>query len=249
MGLDDIPVSTPDSAVEKRRKLLGALEQCTNDLHALKRIIEAVQVAEAKRKEVADGTREQRMLAVVVEVEDRKDVEQQPSPVSVLDALASPRDRHSSNRCGSPIISARPRFMEKPLCTFSPGAVENELQYRVASDLSRNHSFYHRIVIEGLPRRSKCREKRFIENFSLPKASEGGRQQRRWRSQAMVENVDEVWEDGVWEERFEFGRIGLEMEEEILGELVEEMVVEMLACLYKFSLYLKTNRCRKRLDF
>ncbi|EHA8586716.1 hypothetical protein COCNU_scaffold000789G000010 [Cocos nucifera] len=46
MGLEDAPVSSLESAAEKRRKLLGALEKCDEDLNALKRIIEAVRFAE-----------------------------------------------------------------------------------------------------------------------------------------------------------------------------------------------------------
>lgn len=46
MGLDDIPVISPASAAEKRRKLLGALEKCDEDLKTLKQIIDAVRLAE-----------------------------------------------------------------------------------------------------------------------------------------------------------------------------------------------------------
>lgn len=46
MGLDDIPVISPASAAEKRRKLLGALDKCDQDLNTLKQIIDAVRLVE-----------------------------------------------------------------------------------------------------------------------------------------------------------------------------------------------------------
>lgn len=47
MGLDDIPVSSPTlSTAEKRRKLLGALERCDEDVKILKQIIDAVRTSQ-----------------------------------------------------------------------------------------------------------------------------------------------------------------------------------------------------------
>lgn len=47
MGLDDIPVCSPTlSTAEKRRKLLGALERCDEDVKVLKQIIDAVRTSQ-----------------------------------------------------------------------------------------------------------------------------------------------------------------------------------------------------------
>ncbi|XLT13402.1 hypothetical protein HN51_059092, partial [Arachis hypogaea] len=47
MGLDEAPEAVPaESVVEKRRQLLGALQQCDEDLKELKKIIEAVQLTD-----------------------------------------------------------------------------------------------------------------------------------------------------------------------------------------------------------
>ncbi|KAG0477499.1 hypothetical protein HPP92_014340 [Vanilla planifolia] len=47
----DLVGSLPESVVEKRRELLEALEQCEEDLRALKRIIDVVRMAEIVRLE------------------------------------------------------------------------------------------------------------------------------------------------------------------------------------------------------
>lgn len=76
---------SPESAEEKRRKLLGALERCDEDLRALKRIIDAVRAAEMKS---VNGERGSPM-------EDLKGLDgnaEQPSPVSVLNGLSSPKN-------------------------------------------------------------------------------------------------------------------------------------------------------------
>jgi hypothetical protein len=78
MGLE----AMPESAADKRRKLLGALEKCNEDLIELKKIIEAVQLSE-RQKSTATG----------VEGEIRKakrcwEFNGQPSPVSVLDEFS-----------------------------------------------------------------------------------------------------------------------------------------------------------------
>ncbi|KAB5519233.1 hypothetical protein DKX38_023552 [Salix brachista] len=80
MGLGDIPpMTTSDVAVsEKRRRLLGALEKCDEDLKALKKIIDVVKSSVAGTGKGAD---EEGRL----EKGDEHPLLQQPSPVSVLD--------------------------------------------------------------------------------------------------------------------------------------------------------------------
>ncbi|KAK4581262.1 hypothetical protein RGQ29_024793 [Quercus rubra] len=72
MGLEAMPTTMtvmPESAAEKRRKLLMALEKCNEDLNALKKIIDTVQFSEG--------------LSSTAEI--KRCWEEQPSPVSVLD--------------------------------------------------------------------------------------------------------------------------------------------------------------------
>lgn len=81
MGLSDIPpLTTSELAVaEKRRRLLGALEKCDEDLKALKKIIDVVKSSVAGTGNDADdeGRPEKG--------HDLPLLPQQPSPVSVLD--------------------------------------------------------------------------------------------------------------------------------------------------------------------
>ncbi|XP_021749262.1 uncharacterized protein LOC110715004 isoform X2 [Chenopodium quinoa] len=85
MGLEDFPARYPAPATvvspsaEKRRKLLGALEKCDEDLQALKKIIEAVRATQTPPQVVE-----------MIRGEEAEEVESEvgsdgPSPVSVLD--------------------------------------------------------------------------------------------------------------------------------------------------------------------
>jgi len=95
MGIEDIPTSprasvvVAESAVEKRRKLLGALEKCDEDLKALKRIIDAVRASQtppSAADKVADGRGGKREKGLAEEEDgEEEEREDEPSPVSVLD--------------------------------------------------------------------------------------------------------------------------------------------------------------------
>jgi hypothetical protein len=81
MGLSDIPpMTTAELALaEKRRRLLGALEKCDEDLKALKKIIDAVKsssVASTGDDDDDEGKSERGNDLPLLP---------QPSPVSVLD--------------------------------------------------------------------------------------------------------------------------------------------------------------------
>lgn len=78
MGLEPMP----ESDAEKRRKLLGALEKCNEDLNALKKIINSVQLSE-QLKSAATGV-EGEIKTVKTCSEFNGLHHQQPSPVSVL---------------------------------------------------------------------------------------------------------------------------------------------------------------------
>jgi hypothetical protein len=94
MGLETLPAS-PESVVEKRQKLLGALQRCDEDLQALKKIIDSVRIpkpvsspspAVVKRSLDCFEDKVKTICEVkcsVVNGEQQK--QQQPSPVSVLD--------------------------------------------------------------------------------------------------------------------------------------------------------------------
>ena len=94
MGLEAVPAASPvESAEEKRRRLLGALQRCDEDLKALKKIIEAVRSADpppATAPEVSQiagefGDKIRTVSEVKCSVSNGEQQQQQPSPVSVLD--------------------------------------------------------------------------------------------------------------------------------------------------------------------
>jgi hypothetical protein len=74
MGLE----AMPESAADKRRKLLGALEKCNEDLNALKKIIEAVQSSERQKSTPIAAASTKRCW----------EFNGEPSPVSVLDEFS-----------------------------------------------------------------------------------------------------------------------------------------------------------------
>ncbi|KAK9291074.1 hypothetical protein L1049_009261 [Liquidambar formosana] len=98
MGLDGIPAASAESAAEKRRKLLGALEKCDEDLKALKKIIETVRSAENLRSPPVGKEEFMKRVKRCSEFNS-----EQPSPVSVLDEfihspLGSSTKRHTIGR-------------------------------------------------------------------------------------------------------------------------------------------------------
>jgi hypothetical protein len=88
-------------AAEKRRRLLGALEKCDDDLQTLRRIIAAVRAAEMRSAAAADvpaATAGEGCEDALGEAspplqqqKPRAEGAQYPSPNSVLDAITSPR--------------------------------------------------------------------------------------------------------------------------------------------------------------
>lgn len=81
MGLDDIHSTTPaaaaplmqekEAAAEKRRKLLGALEKCDEDLQSLKKIIEAIKKAEMSSTHASSNGKDHAALISSTNCESR----------------------------------------------------------------------------------------------------------------------------------------------------------------------------------
>ncbi|KAG9454931.1 hypothetical protein H6P81_007835 [Aristolochia fimbriata] len=253
MGLDDFPAE--ESPAEKRRKLITALQKCDEDLKALKRIIEAARESDDQRRRltasgepesakrenesnespsvseksgassgstsVSDGESSTTLLLPVSET-----CSEQPSPVSVLDgAIFSPvADDNTSSpttysdkgdvRCGS-------KAKEEPInrIFFHVRSAIDEPSVRVYHR-EEDEPFRHLVSTTAYPRR--------ISYF--------------WGSKEKTETVNEVWKDGVWEEKWELGRICVSLEGHILGGLVEETITE-LGC------SIPLDKCRKRLIF
>ncbi|KAJ1699208.1 hypothetical protein LUZ63_007720 [Rhynchospora breviuscula] len=241
MGLDmAVPqLPAPESAAEKRRRLLGALEKCDEDLKALRRIIEAVRLAEVRMKTLETigsiGTKgiEGADLQKEVEVEHR-------SPNSVLDAIYSPRfrsKRSDINENQSCNVAAGSRIV-KP---SRMGVIFGDHPKKIKDDTEQERIHHHRpLVNEGIPRTFTWKE---ISNSTL----------RNWhvrdnKSSSTAFSVEKIWETTSSEERREFDRIEVMLEWGIFGDLVEEVIVELYFCFNKLSVTLRRT-CRKRLYF
>ncbi|XP_058107495.1 uncharacterized protein LOC131251049 isoform X2 [Magnolia sinica] len=245
MGLEEVPAASwPESAAEKRRKLLGALDKCDQDLKSLKKIIEAVQASQDRRRSPPKPVALNRLRSggesvaaarirgleargcglrkldggdlTTVEKRCSEFNGEQPSPVSVLEEIYSPFKKGSDRS-------------------------DKGSQCKKLKDDDLNSSFFHR-MIEPLRRPSGQKGDGPFKYLSLMvkhRTSFRG-------SKAMIESVNEVWMEGILEERWELGRVGIVLESDIFGELIEEIVREL--GFYQES-SLPFEVCRKRLCF
>ncbi|CAL9183527.1 unnamed protein product [Musa hybrid cultivar] len=251
MGLEDSPAPPVAAAADKRRELLRALEKCDEDLQALRRIIEAVRSAEIKAKVVPSAGGPAGRLEWDGGDPKNQCNGEQPSPVSVLDAVSSPRNRSNGSPNG---IETRnhDRWIEDGEAAAALRCLSLLvcILHTYASCVRTNAVVQARRDVM-LPKSPKGRA--IVEDLGPAKLTESvrqqwrGRRRRRSASRAMGESVEEVWEDGVWEERWEAGRVGVWVEADITWDLVEELVVELFGWCLKLSP--PPGTCRKRLCF
>ncbi|URE08560.1 major facilitator superfamily antiporter [Musa troglodytarum] len=248
MGLEDSPAPPVAAAADKRRELLRALEKCDEDLQALKRIIEAVRSAEIKAKVVPSAGGPAGRLEWDGGDPKNQCNGEQPSPVSVLDAVSSPRNRSNGSPNEKQEITTAGLRMAKPPARLGALFVGEE-----RCNAAQLCAFYGRISMEAMPRVVEPKGRAIVEDLGPAKLTESvrqqwrGRRRRRSASRAMGETVEEVWEDGVWEQRWEAGRVGVWVEADIMWDLVEELVVELFGWCLKLSP--PPGTCRKRLCF
>ncbi|CAD5185199.1 unnamed protein product, partial [Musa acuminata subsp. malaccensis] len=234
MGLEDLPditVSvTPEAAADQRRELQRALEKCDEDLRALRRIIEAVRLAEIQAKAVSSSVRSAGLIKSDG-LDARKECEgEQPSPVSVLDAISSPRYR--SKRSPNTCVSLHGTHLN----------AEKKETTAVGSRIVKPSRMGFLFVGEQIQRQRRQQPRHYVHGRATDAeeincAGEGYRQKppdaaksieampwvvelkgreivrmiggvrrkcwrRRWRSASreMAESVEEVWADVAWEE-------------------------------------------------
>ncbi|XP_057948422.1 uncharacterized protein LOC131144068 [Malania oleifera] len=220
MGLEGVPAQ--ETAAEKRRKLLGALEKCDEDLKALKKIIEALRSAENLRPSPV-------VKNVIVEdsgeLTKKKRVPEfngeQPSPVSVLDEFTrSPpstyAQKYTNGRRGM-------RQQKQQLVRKKPGE-DNDI--KLSAETAKQ-----------------------VEKINADESSTAQQLPWYWSSSGgMIETVEEVRRDIAWGEKREVGRIGLALQDHICRDLIEETVKEMgCCCIIPNSLPLEA--CKRRLCF
>uniref|UniRef100_A0ACD5YM68 Uncharacterized protein n=1 Tax=Avena sativa TaxID=4498 RepID=A0ACD5YM68_AVESA len=266
------PPPPPEMAAEKRRKLLGALEKCDDDLQTLRRIIAAVRAAEM-RSSAATSVDVPTAAPAVEGCKGPKWMDgsdeasppppraeaQYPSPNSVLDAITSPRFpcRKRSSPCTHLEADSKPSHGNEALGSKivkpSRTLVFSGDYCKIKQYCNELHAvaMYHHpapapvAAVEGTPRWTP----------SVAEA-ESWRHRRRWglhgsgRSRAMVESVGEVWGQGAGEERSEAGLVGAALERAILQDLVWDAVAELLAQSGRYTpAPFGGAVCRKRLCF
>ncbi|KAJ8449724.1 hypothetical protein Cgig2_001380 [Carnegiea gigantea] len=237
MGIEDIPASPPaagvvaESATEKRRRLLGALEKCDEDLKALKKIIDAVRASHTPPRaaeKVAGGGGGMREKGVEEE-EDREEEEEredEPSPVSVLDfhQRSPPLTAHSKRTRYGQVLHQhhiQKQQKQKPVRKTKPGD-EYSSSFCFLNKSTAPSSVVNISTLTSVFHPTKARPplidtaRRLTTAAILP-----------W-SEAVVESVEEVCRDVEWGQTSEVGVIGLLIQDFIFKDLVEEITKEMM---------------------
>ncbi|KAG6769019.1 hypothetical protein POTOM_024634 [Populus tomentosa] len=250
MGLSDIPPLTAAelALAEKRRRLLGALEKCDEDLKALKKIIDAVKsssVSSTGDDDDDEGRSERGNDLPLLP---------QPSPVSVLDeftrsVLSGFSKRYTINRGGGASTSRleikKPAGAMSPTSHPLPPPLSTGDRERVPKQQTKKGGGGEDISSIDFLDKIMTRE----DMIGHGKSHESVVSSPLWSSKAMIESVNEACRDAAWGERREIGRTGLALQDYIFRDLIEEIVKEMgFDCIYQLG-PLPFESCKKRLSF
>ncbi|GAB4851820.1 hypothetical protein Ancab_031219 [Ancistrocladus abbreviatus] len=279
MGLDEIPTpSTPamtEAATEKRRKLLGALEKCDEDLKALRQIIEAVRSAECYQMKTAqlprrtppvlDGRSPERTRKMRVESSGSLrhlnfEVKKSLFPSGQVEGSGAGLDGgvkkwvvEVNNEQPSP-VSVLDEFARSP--------PSSSYSYSSPKHNTKDYCANAGRVLQ--PQQEQSRKKpgealnynpnylRFLDKAAIATArsfhAKAGRAAAAPRSSryAMIETVNEVCRDIRWGQGREVVKIGLVIQDYIYRDLIDEITREM-GCHHSASVPLQT--CKRRLCF
>ncbi|KAF5202757.1 Disease resistance protein [Thalictrum thalictroides] len=202
-------IYSPESVTEKRRKLMESLQKCEEDLNSLKKIIQAVQSTDHICPSTTKSG-DMRKESFIVEVDsgdltnqDKKCVQfdsEQPSPVSVLDDVAS---------SPSPIYN-RYKF---PLNDSTNLSFFRKITLEASPILSHYREDKHFGYLSSSRRT-------ITTTLALPV----------WSNKVKAETVHEVCQEAAWEERWELERTGVMLEDYMFGDLIEDTVRELGLC-------------------
>ncbi|PKA61860.1 hypothetical protein AXF42_Ash008692 [Apostasia shenzhenica] len=229
MGLEDPPPADPPAAwssletpEEKRRKLLGALERCDEHLRALNRIITALRTEEVLRRNAAGDSGDSGPSISVTKCRDSNS-EEQPSPVSVLDASSSPKLRSEENeeeaeeKARGPVDAGWP--LRRLGATLEPLPRRPDMQKIALKDPA------------GVASAAAAAEKPFSGMIRWARRS----------GAAIAESAGGV----PWERR-EVEGAAAELGNGVVADLVEELVMELVVCCSRLSL---PRSCKRKLSF
>ncbi|KAK4776471.1 hypothetical protein SAY86_005159 [Trapa natans] len=229
MGLSDEPLAIPsDSAAEKRQKLVVALERCDQDLKALKKIIDTIRCSNGKAN---DGTADQG----------------QPSPVSVLDGLArSPSLPRSMNRQPKAADGAERLQYQTTTTCYAPAATSLAERIKISITESPPPSEARKSSVSPALSLEDHRNLRHHTDV-IDKACQDSRM-KMVMIKGMKESVEKVCREVERGERREVGRIGVDLQDHICRDLIQETVKELgLVCNSQNPGII--SRCRRRLSF
>ncbi|KAL0453308.1 UNVERIFIED_CONTAM: hypothetical protein Slati_1308900 [Sesamum latifolium] len=233
MGLEDTapaarrPAFDGDPLIEKRQRLLQALEKCNEDLEALKRIIKAVQTADVriqpphppapKRSLPGAGNDAKPCIKKCTFVT----AEEQNIPAS--DLARSPLGSFSivhNTTIAAGTTRAVPH-QRKPTAAKKPGEDDEPI--------------------------AKLHNHPTITESSVLVRWQAAASQPVRSSRAMVESVEEVCRDIAWGEK-RGGEIGLALQDQLCRELIEEVVKELVKPSGNVQ-PLPLEACKRRLCF
>lgn len=220
------------AAAEKQRQVMEALEKCEQDLKALKEFIEAFESTESFRSSSPAGEGKRIELMVL---EQKKE----PSPASVLEELSRRRHFVNHHGCNNTMFFHRPpansgRIQSQQTQQVQRKKPEGDMMMFNLSKFDRiTKTKTHEIVI-GNWKSEKAAESPLCSNSKV----------------AMRDCVEEVFKDISWGQKREMGRIGLALQNQIYGDLIEELVKDLNfshTCSYYSSLPFEA--CKRRLCF
>ncbi|KAL6988583.1 hypothetical protein U1Q18_014335 [Sarracenia purpurea var. burkii] len=252
MGLEEIP--SPESAAEKRRNLLGALEKCDEDLKTIKKIIESLR--SLPRPSVANeiDLEDNASRRIVKKCKDRNDkkyaglraeVDGRDAGGGEWEALKKLKCFVESNGGQPSPISVLDDFTRPPLNSscFSKKHITNGRMVQQQKPQPRSKNPREEDMIKAC----FCHRGRVAATGSFLVKGDAEAAPPVWSSKAMRESVEEVCRDIDWGEKREVGRIGLVLQDYICRDLVEEVVKEIGGgCV---SLVLPFEACKRRLSF
>ncbi|XP_048139155.1 uncharacterized protein LOC115737820 [Rhodamnia argentea] len=252
----------PESASEKRRKLLGALDRCDQDLKALKKIIDVVRSAEelryARESAKPNASFDGRLQELAKkegetegdddsgynensnsrEEEEEEEEQQLPPPQQEEPSPVSVLDEFTRSSLISGYskrhsIAHQARPNNYVAC-HAERLVPPPQRKKPGEELNYSICLLDRIAYEPSPARARTCE--------IPVSAPPSR-----ISEVMRQSVDQVCRDIAWGQRREVGRIGLALHDHICRDLIEETVREMGHWCITSSLPFEA--CKRRLCF
>ncbi|XP_011070026.1 uncharacterized protein LOC105155777 [Sesamum indicum] len=234
MGLEDTtpaarrPAFDGDPLIEKRQRLLQALEKCNEDLESLKRIIKAVQTADVRIQPPHPAAPKRGLPSAG---NDAK-----PCIKSCTFVTAEEQNIPAGDLARSPLRN----FSVAHNTTIAAGATRATPQQRKPTAAKKPGE-------DDEPIAKLHNHPTIMESSLLVKRQAAASRSVR-SSRAMVESVEEVCRDIAWGEKREVGRIGLVLQDQLCRELIEEVVKELVKPSRNVQ-PLPLEACKRRLCF